>query len=307
MVMSFASSVASNVTLGANLREYADLLEQQGANGFRVAAYRRAADLVERLDRPIFEIVAAGRREALIALPAIGRSIAAALTEMVATGRWSQLDRLRGTLEPQRLLRTIAGIGPGLAGRIFEQLHVESLEGLEIAAFDGRLAAVEGFGPRRLQMVRAALAERLGRPRLRRLRQQQPGPPVSVLLDVDREYRERAEAGRLRRISPKRFNPEGRAWLPVLHAGRGPWELTALFSNTRRAHELDRVGDWVVIYYQTDALPEGQCTIATEGRGPLAGMRVVRGREAECEAAALRASVATAPHTRFPSRTSLEQ
>ena len=298
---------ASNAILAANLREYADLLEQQGADSFRVAAYRRAADMVERLDRPAAELAVLGGRDALIALPAIGRSIAAALIEMIATGRWSQLDRLRGTLEPERLLRTIAGIGPGLAGRICDRLHVESLESLEIAAYDGRLAAVEGFGPRRLQMVRAALAERRGRPRLLRLRQQAPRPPVPVLLDVDREYRERAAAGQLKRISPRRFNPQRRAWLPVLHTTRGPWQLTALFSNTRRAHELGRVGDWVVLYYQTDALPEGQCTIVTEGRGPLAGRRVVRGREAECEAAALRAAAPSRPRARSPFPATLDR
>ncbi|MGZ3265337.1 MAG: hypothetical protein ACXWI4_06565, partial [Croceibacterium sp.] len=53
-------------------------------------------------------------------------------------------------------------------------------------------------------------------------------------------------------------------------------------SNTRQAHELGRVRDWVVIYFQTDGLPEGQCTVVTERRGELAGQRVVRGREAEC-------------------------
>ena len=40
--------------------------------------------------------------------------------------------------------------------------------------------------------------------------------------------------------------------------------------------------DWVVVYYETDGLPEGQCTIVTETRGPIAGQRVVRGREQEC-------------------------
>jgi hypothetical protein len=154
--------------------------------------------------------------------------------------------------------------------------------GLEIAAYDGRLDAIKGFGPRRLQMVRSSLSDRLGRPRLRQLRQSRPSPPVSTLLEVDEAYRERARAGRLRTIAPKRFNPTGRAWLPVLHARRGPWHLTALFSNTRRAHELGRIGDWVVIYYHTDDSLEGQCTVVTERHSRLKGRRVVRGREEEC-------------------------
>src|SRR5690606_3353525 len=113
-------------------------------------------------------------------------------------GHWSQLERVRGALEPEKLFRTVPGIGPKLAGRIGEALHVETLEALEAAAHDGHLEKVAGFGPRRMEMVRAALAERLGRPRPWRMRQMQERPPVSILLDVDREYREKARSGSLR-------------------------------------------------------------------------------------------------------------
>lgn len=267
--------------MAANLREYADLLAQQDADGFRVAAYRKAADTIDGLERTVGEILACGGREALIALPNIGRGVALALSEMATTGRWSQLDRLRGSLEPEHLFRTIPGIGPELADRLHENLQIETLEALEIAAHDGRLETVEGFGPRRAQMVRTALAERLGRPRLRQFRDGLERPLVSLLLDVDREYREKAEAGQLRKIAPKRFNPSGDAWLPIMHTRRGRWDFTALYSNTRLAHELGRLTEWVVIYYHTDSLPEGQCTVVTERRGPLAGKRVVRGRETE--------------------------
>jgi hypothetical protein len=107
-------------------------------------------------------------------------------------------------------------------------------------------------------------------------------PPVSVLLEVDRRYRDEAGAGKLPTIAPKRFNPEGKAWLPVLHATFDDWHVTALYSNTARAHELGRVFDWVVIYFHRDAQPELQRTVVTEARGTLAGRRVVRGRETEC-------------------------
>jgi hypothetical protein len=142
-----------------------------------------------------------------------------------------------------------------------------------------------GWGPRRISMVQAALAERLGRPRLRSLMARLSRPPVEMLLDVDRDYRQGVQAGRLPRIAPKRFNPKGEAWLPILHAERGDWRFTALFSNTPLAHQLGRTRDWVVIYYETDALPEGQCTVVTETQGPLKGRRVVRGRERETERA----------------------
>ena len=105
---------------------------------------------------------------------------------------------------------------------------------------------------------------------------------MKILLDVDQEYRDKVAADSLPKIAPKRFNPESRAWLPIMHANRRGWHFTALFSNTARAHDLNRTDDWVVLYYYDDDHREGQCTIVTETRGPLEGRRVVRGQEAEC-------------------------
>jgi hypothetical protein len=104
-------------------------------------------------------------------------------------------------------------------------------------------------------------------------------PSVATLLDVDREYRERRD--RLPRITPRQFNPGGKACLPILHTTRGPWRFTALYSNTALAHRLRRTRDWVVIYFHAGLRPEGRRTVVTETRGPLEGRRVVRGRETE--------------------------
>jgi len=77
------------------------------------------------------------------------------------------------------------------------------------------------------------------------------------------------------------MNPEKEAWLPILHTQRGDRHYTALFSNTARAHRLGQTRDWVVIF-QDDGGDERQATVVTETTGPLAGRRVVRGREREC-------------------------
>jgi putative hydrolase len=269
-----------NQAVADKLRQAADLLAQQGANPFRVSAYRRAADAVVHEGRDLREILDGEGVEGLLALPHVGRGIAAAIVEMLRTGRWSQLDRLRGTLDPVRVFQTVPGIGPALAQRAHDTLGIDTLEALEIAAHDGRLEAVPGIGARRAATVRGALQSLLGSTRT--LHRTGDGPGVATLLDVDREYREKAAAGTLRTIAPRRFNPEGKAWLPVLHARRGRWHLTALYSNTARAHELDRTHDWVVVYFYDDDHREGQHTIVTETQGPLAGQRVVRGREGEC-------------------------
>jgi putative hydrolase len=272
-----------NQEVAEKLREAADLLEQQGANPFRVSAYRHGADTVTGLDRDIRALAEREGLDGLIALPTIGRGIALAIDEILRTGAWSQLERLRGTLEPEKLFRTVPGIGPELARRIHDTLHVDTLEELEMAAHDGRLETVEGLGPRRAMSIRASLGTLLGRVR-GRARADANGPPVAVLLEVDDEYRRKAQANTLPTIAPKRFNPEGEAWLPVLHTQRGDWHFTALYSNTARAHELKRTRDWVVLYFYDDHHQEGQHTVVTETHGPLTGRRVVRGREPECRA-----------------------
>jgi DNA polymerase (family 10) len=105
--------------------------------------------------------------------------------------------------------------------------------------------------------------------------------PLGLLLDVDEEYRTKAAAGKLKRIAPKKLNPEGKAWLPILLTEHEGYKFTVMFSNTARAHELEKTNDWVVVYYEKGK-GENQVTIVTEQRGALKGKRVVRGREKEC-------------------------
>jgi putative hydrolase len=272
-----------NQVIAERLREAAALLEQQGANPFRVNAYRKAADTVEELGQDAGMILWTEGFEGLTALPGIGPLIGGAIVEMIRTGQWTQLERLRGGSNPETLFSNVPGVGPRLARRIIDELHIDTLEALEIASHDGRLQMVPGFGLRRIAIVRAALAGMLGR-RTRRASPVGGEPAADDILDVDREYRQKDEAGALRRIAPKRFNPAKDAWLPVMHTERGPWQFTVLYSNTARAHRLNRIRDWVVVYFHTDSHAEGQRTVVTETHGELKGKRVVRGREKECVA-----------------------
>jgi hypothetical protein len=271
-----------NQVVADRLREAADLLEAQGANPFRSSAYRRAADTVAHHDRDLGEILEEEGPDGFDDLPGIGPGIAAAIAEILRTGRWGRLERLRGSLDPTALFTAIPGIGKELARRIHDTLHADSLEALEVAAHDGRLERVRGMGPRRAAAVRGALAGMLGRVKGRRREPSGASPDVASILSVDEEYRGKSAAGSLPTIAPRRFNPSGEAWLPILHAERGEWHFTALFSNTARAHELKRTKDWVVVYFYDGDDKEGQVTVVTETSGPLTGRRVVRGREEEC-------------------------
>ena len=280
------TSRAENQDIAERLREVAELLQAQGANPFRVGAYRKAASEIESLDRGLRSIFDAEGIAGLEALPRIGRGIASAIVEMLVTGSWTQLERLRGSADPHKLFTTIPGVGPELAQRIHDALGIDTLEALEIACHDHRLAEVPGVGPRRAAAIRNSVTAMLNRSRRRRddvphlpVRE----PSVGLLLRADADYRERAKAGELELIAPRRFNPSGERWLPIMHDTLDGWHVTALYSNTAHAHELHRVFDWVVIYFHEDAEPEHQRTVVTETRGPLRGQRVVRGRERECD------------------------
>jgi hypothetical protein len=274
------NSVSINSSVGSRLDEVAQILEEQGANVFRVGAYRRAAAMLRGLKEPIDQIVKTEGLEGLEKLPGIGETLARFIHQLVMTGRLPMLDRLRGESDPIALLKTVPGIGRVLAEKLHDELGIETLEELEIAAHDGRLEKIAGLGGKRIAGIRDSLATRLGRVRIRAadgLRE----PPVSEVLHVDAEYRRRAASEELPKIAPRRFNPEQKRWLPILHTVRGKRHYTALFSNTPRAHQLRKTYDWVVIFYDGRG-GERQCTVITSGFGPLAGRRIIRGREPEC-------------------------
>lgn len=270
-----------NEQIAGRLEEAAHLLRDQGADRFRVGAYLRAAATVRSMREPLDEIFRQHGLEGLKELPNIGETIARAIRELMTHGRLPMLDRLRGEAEPVALLASVPGIGRVLAARLHDELGLETLADLEAAAHDGRLETIAGFGPKRLAGIRDSLAQRLGRVTLPKRHATPPG--VAELLDVDREYREKAATPQLQRIAPRRFNPSGEAWLPVLHTRRGARRYTALYSNTARAHRAGKTGDWVVVY-SDDGLGESRHTVVTAAVGPLRGRRVVAGREAECAA-----------------------
>jgi len=269
-----------NREIAARLEEAAWLLRDQGADPYRVNAYLRAAATVRRWPHSL-DIVFRGRGlDGLEELPGVGPGIARAIRELITRGRLPMLDRLRGAADSVAVLATVPGIGQRLALRLHDDLGIQTLEDLEAAAHDGRLEHVAGFGVKRLAGIRDSLAHRLGR--LRASPDRTGDVPIAELLDVDREYRTAAAAGTLRTIAPRRFNPTGEAWLPILHTRRGPRRYTALFSNTARAHRAGKTRDWVVLYVD-GAGAERQYTVLTAARGPLRGCRIVAGREQECQ------------------------
>lgn len=168
---------------GPTNHELADLLAQMAAllvrrgepNPYRVQAYVHTADLIRTLDEPVALAYARGGREALLALPGVGAGLATHLAQYIEAGRAALRDRLLEADDPAALIATVPGIGEALARRVVDELGVRSLAELERAAHDGRLEALAGFGPRRIEAIRLQLnsiLDRAARRRVRRVRRQ---------------------------------------------------------------------------------------------------------------------------------------
>ncbi len=149
---------ARNAEIAAILDEIADTLDIQGANPFRVRAYRNAARVVAGLDAEVSDLVAAG--EDLTALPGIGADLAAKIEEIAKTGRSPMLEALhRETPAGLTELLRIPGLGPKRVRALHQELDIHTLEQLERAARDGRIRALAGFGRKSEERIAAAVAQ----------------------------------------------------------------------------------------------------------------------------------------------------
>lgn len=271
-----------NLEIAGRLDEVAHIFAEQGANRFRVQAYRDAANVLRRLPRSVDQIFKREGIGGLEKIPGVGASIARSIRDLLLHGRLAMLDRLRGESDAIALLGSVPGIGKKFAQRFHDDLGIETLEELEVAAHDGRIENYPGVGKKRLAGIRDSLAHRLRRIRRELAAAPPRKPSIAELLDIDREYREKVDVGLLTKVAPRRFNPSSEAWLPILHTVRRGRHYTALYSNTARAHELGRTRDWVVLFCD-NGNTEHRFTVITSEFGPLQGRRIVAGREAECE------------------------
>jgi DNA polymerase (family 10) len=124
----------------------ADILAIQGENAHRILAYRRAAESVSALSRPLEEMWRAGELETL---PGVGKILAAKIDELMRTGRLAVYEKLRAQVPAGvvEMLR-VPGVGPKRVATFWKELGTESIEALEGAAREGRLRQLPGIGAR---------------------------------------------------------------------------------------------------------------------------------------------------------------
>jgi DNA polymerase (family X) len=152
-----------NRDIARALSELADLLEIEGANEFRVRAYRSAARTVEGTGEALKRMVERG--EDLSTLNDIGESIAGKIEEFVRTGSLRQLQELRSRFEGDVTeLLDVQEVGPARAGTLYQELGVSDAQSLLHAAQEGRIAELDGFGKKSEQNLQREAERELSRP-----------------------------------------------------------------------------------------------------------------------------------------------
>ena len=145
-----------NADAAAIFEEIADLLEIQGANPFRVRAYRNAARTVGELSRELKAMVEQG--EDLTELPGIGDDLAKKIVEIVTTGKCALLERLHEELPPAiTALLNIPGLGPKRVKALYGELNIQTLEQLYRTAREGHIRDLSGFGEKTEQHILQAV------------------------------------------------------------------------------------------------------------------------------------------------------
>jgi DNA polymerase (family 10) len=142
-----------NADIARQFEDLAELLELEGANPFRVRAYRNAARTIETSPQSIAEVVADPNHD-LTELPGIGKDLAEKIETIVRTGSLPQLEEVRAKFHPDvvKMLR-IPGIGPKKVAALIDQLHVRTLVDLRAAAEAGKIADLKGFGKKTEQII----------------------------------------------------------------------------------------------------------------------------------------------------------
>jgi len=155
-----ARTLPRNSELADQLDLLADLSEILGEDSFRVIAYRRAATRIRESPLPVAELALEGKAKDL---PGIGKTIEQKVAEVVDQGEMVALRNRRervpvGVVDFLRL----PGVGPKTAARIWTQLGITTLDGLEAAAAEGRLRELAGMGARSEEKILKALEAGVG-------------------------------------------------------------------------------------------------------------------------------------------------
>lgn len=145
----------TNVEIARVLQDIADLLEIKGELIFKVRAYQRAARAIEHLPAEAELLL---KEDKLKDIPGVGESIAQKITELVTTGRLDYYEKLKAGLpEGINALLSVPGIGPKIAMKLAQELGIKTIDDLEKAILEGKVAALERMGEKTAENILKAI------------------------------------------------------------------------------------------------------------------------------------------------------
>lgn len=225
----------SNRHIAQALDMLADMMELDGANIYKTIAHRKAARRIAEANFSIREMADAGT---LTELPDIGEAIAAKIKELVDTGRLAELDEYRKKFPPDLVrIQKVHGIGPKTARKVWDDLGVSSLDELQEAGREGRIAGLPGMGPRTEENILRAIGQLKARGRRLLLGEALPvAEEVSEALGGLPEARNVTCAGSVRRMK------ETVKDIDIIATASEPGALTKAFSTMPIVEEVTGLG-----------------------------------------------------------------
>ena len=156
IIAAVPAKLPTNTELAERFELLADMLELDGADAFRLAAYRRAAARIRESAVPVAQLAVDGKATRL---SGIGGTIEGKIVEVVETGDMSALAKLRAKLPPGLVdVMHVPGLGPKTARKLWAELGVEDLDGLRAAAEQQKLRDLPGLGAKTEEKVLKSLA-----------------------------------------------------------------------------------------------------------------------------------------------------
>jgi DNA polymerase (family X) len=232
------AALPGNTEIAEQFDLLADLLELEGAESFRVLAYRRAATRMRETSGSIAQLALDGRAKEL---QGIGKTIEEKIVQIVDEGEIEALARKRSGVPPDVVaFMRLPGLGPKTAARIWRELGVSTLEELKAAAEAERLRTLPGLGAKSEEKILKALAFRAENPDAGRRLLGVGLPAVQAVVSVLREHPAAvhvSEAGSVRR------RKETFRDLDIIATATDPAELTTYFTQLAWVVDVAAHGD----------------------------------------------------------------
>jgi DNA polymerase (family X) len=242
----------------------ADLLELEGAESFRVLAYRRAATRMRETSGSIAQLALDGRAKEL---QGIGKTIEEKIVQIVEQGEIEALAKRRTTVPPEVVsFMRLPGLGPKTAARIWKELGVTTLAELKGAAESEQLRGLAGLGAKSEEKILKALAFQADNPDAGRRLLGVGLPAVQAVVSVLRDHPAAvhvSEAGSVRR------RKETFRDLDIIATATDPAELTSYFTQLPWVVEVVAHGDTKATVLSNEGLRFDLRVVPPESYGNL--------------------------------------